>query len=93
MTVSIDKLLSELSPDIVSTEPELISLYSQDVFGAGAPAKAVVKPTCIEELQRLGPTLQKFEYASGRPGWWHELHLGISRRRGRWVITRYDLHE
>jgi len=52
MTVSIDKLVSELSSDIVSTEPELISLYSQDVFGEGAPAKAVVKPTCIEELQR-----------------------------------------
>ena len=53
MTVSIDKLVSELSSDIVSTEPELISLYSQDVFGEGAPAKAVVKPTCIEELQHL----------------------------------------
>ena len=53
MTVSIDKLLSELSSDIVSTEPDLISLYSQDVFGAGAPAKAVVKPTCVEELQHL----------------------------------------
>ena len=46
--------ITELLPaEIIDTDPEQITLYSQDVFSIGPPICAVIKPRTIDEVQSL----------------------------------------
>ena len=53
MNAVVSTITQLLPAEIITTDPEQITLYSQDVFTVGPPICAVVRPRDIEEVQAL----------------------------------------
>ena len=53
MNAVVSTITQLLPAEIITTDPEQITLYSQDVFTVGPPICAVVRPRNIDEVQAL----------------------------------------
>ena len=53
MNAVVSTITQLLPAEIITTDPEQITLYSQDVFTVGPPICAVVRPRSIDEVQAL----------------------------------------
>ena len=53
MNAVVSTITQLLPAEIITTDPEQITLYSQDVFTVGQPICAVVRPRNIDEVQAL----------------------------------------
>ena len=53
MNAVVSTITQLLPAEIITTDPEQITLYSQDVFTVGPPICAVVHPRNIDEVQAL----------------------------------------
>ena len=50
MNAVVSNITQLLPAEIITTDPEQITLYSQDVFTVGPPICAVVRPRNIDEV-------------------------------------------